>query len=172
MARNIQSVGQVTLIIVVKNIRMVGSEEKIRFCWKTTYSVYPAITRVIIYHKVNTTIWDNKDIARFVPKPIPVPSHCASPSRWNHQRLRYRWWRLSRYYLRCCWLWYHLSCVWIFFNAWCTFANSINATKLFRLFVKKRVVTINGEIGSTFYNSIRVWIDGISVYQSSEFLNF
>jgi Voltage gated chloride channel len=40
------------------------------------------------------------------------------------------------------------------------------------IFVKNRIVAINGEISNAFYNPVRIRIDRISVYQSLEFLNF
>jgi len=51
-------------------------------------------------------------------------------------------------------------------------ANGVNAAKFFQLFVKKRVVAINREISDAFYNSLRIRIDGIFVYQSFELSNF
>jgi hypothetical protein len=81
MARNIQSVGQATLMTVVKNSH--GG-----FGGKDSILLKNYVQCIVGYNKgynlpqsehYEIVIWDNKDIAHFVPKSISVPSHCTSP---------------------------------------------------------------------------------------------
>jgi hypothetical protein len=51
--------------------------------------------------------------------------------------------------------------------------NSVNAAKVFYLFVKKRVIPIHGKISGALNNYIRIRKDSrMSVYQSPELCNF